>query len=244
MSTINESISRVRELLDYPMENHPSLHRVYGALIRHIQHCFNELNNTGQAWTYASENVVVAADTDTYTLSATNFGKPIGVVTYSTDDSSFETRIPFFEVQNLSFEWGLPRNAAAGFWQTDTASTHSAMRVAFYRTAGTNTVKMIFRPVPKAAATYTVHYSVGDWTDDVALTATPLLSEHHSMFEIPAALSLLPSAQWSGDENDQERRANLLRSLQGEYQLFRPAWTAYIAEQTHSGMGFREVSYL
>lgn len=244
MSSVNESISRVRELLHYPMENSPALHLVYGAILRHLQHRFNQLNNTGQAWAYSSTNVAVVSGTDTYTISATSFGKPLSVTTYSTDSSAYETRIPFFEVQNLVFDWDHPRNVAAGYWQTDTASTHTAMRVAFYRDAGTNTVKIMFRPVPQAAATYTVMYSIGDWTDDVSLTSTPLLSEHHSVFEIPAAISLLPLAKWSQDADmNIAKRNELAKSLTFELSMFEPSWMKYIAEQTHSGMSFREEFY-
>lgn len=247
MSNINESISRVRELLNYPQVNTPSIHRIYGAVIRHLQHRFNELNNTGQAWAYATENVSAVANTDTYTLTATNFGKPLSVVTYSTDDSHIERQVPFFEVQNLTFNWDYPRNIASGFWQYDfdVNSAHSASRAAFYRDAGTNTVKLILRPLPKAAATYTVMYSIGDWTDDVALTSTPLLTEHHSVFEIPAAIALLPSSKWSKDEeSNMNQRKMLSDSLRFELSnFFEPSWNTYISEQTHSGMGFRETTY-
>lgn len=244
MSSINESLSRIAELLDYPMNNTPSLHRRYGALLRHLQNRFNELNNTSSPWAYSTENISVVADTDTYTLTSTNFGKPLSVVTYSTDDGHIETRIPFFEVQNLTFDWGQPRNAASGYWQLDSSNTFSAERVAFYRDAGTNTVKVKFGPLPKATATYTVLYSIGDWTDDVALTATPLLSEHHSVFEIPAALSLLPSSKWTQDEAANiEKRKELAAAMQWELSMFEPVWLTYIAEQTHSGMGNRSISY-
>lgn len=246
MSNVNESISRIKELLDYPQENTPSLHRIYGALIRHIQHRFNELNNTGQAWAYATENVSAVSGTETYTLTSTNFGKPLSVVTYSTDDSHVQRQIPFFEVQNLAFDWDYPRNIASGFWQYyfEANSAHSANRVAFYRDAGTNTVKLMLRPIPQATATYQVLYSIGDWTDDVALTSTPLLSEHHSVFEIPAAIALLPSAKWGpDDEKNMVKRKMLSDSLRWELSMFEPSWTTYISEQTHSGIGFREVSY-
>lgn len=244
MSSINESVSRVRELLDYPRENAPALHRIYGAIIRHLQHRFNELTNSGQAWAYSTEQVTVVADTDTYTLTATNFGKPLSIVTYSTDDGHIERAVDFFEVQNLTFKWNSPRNVAAGFWATDATSTHSAERVAVYRSAGTNTVKLIFRPLPKSGAVYTILYSIGDWVSTALLTDTPLLSQFHFMFEIPAALALLPSARWSADEKENQlHRENLKQSLVGELGMFTPSWTDFTSDITHAKMGERVAPY-
>lgn len=244
MSSINESISRCREILDYPLSNSPTLHRIYGALIRHIQNRFSELGNSGQAWAYATEQVTVVSGTDTYTLTATNFGKPLSLVTYSTDDGHFERSVDFFEVQNLTFNWNAPRNAATGYWATDSTSIHSAERVAIYRNAGTNTVKLIFRPLPKAGAVYTLLYSLGDWAASATLTDTPLLSEFHSMFEIPAALALLPSAKWSDDENlNISKRKQLAASLEFELGLFTPTWVTFTSDETHAKMGMRESCY-
>jgi len=245
MSNINESLSRVAELLSYPQANTPPLHVRYGALIRAIQHRFNELGNSGQAWTYSTENVTVASGTDTYTIAATNFGKPLLVTTYSTEDSSFQANIPFFQVQNLAFDWDLPFNAASGFWATDSASVHSALRCAFYKSAGTNTTKVIFRPMPKAAAVYTVLYSVGNWVDSAALTDTPLLSQYHPLFEIQAALFLLPQCKWAGNDaaGDQIQRANLKESLAGELQLISPSWVDFTADIVNANMGMRDCSY-
>lgn len=239
MSSITESISRVRELLDYPKESKPQIHRVYGAVIRHLQNRFNELNNTAEAWAYGETTLSAVDGTDTYTVSATAFGKPISVVTYSTDDTHFERPVQMVKMSDIVFDWSVPRNIADGWWSLD-GSTHSATRIAFYRDAGTNTVKCVLRPIPQASATYRILYTVGDWTDDVALTSTPLLSEHHHIFEIPAALALLPSCEWGEDgKKDEMKRGMLEKSLLGELGMFEGVWKRAIASQVHDPMNFR-----
>lgn len=243
MSSITESISRIREALDYPYESSPQIHRIYGALLRHLQNRFNELNNTGEAWAFSEATISAVDGTDTYTISATAFGKPISVVTYSTDDNHFERPVQMVKISDIVFDWGVPRNIADGWWSID-GSAHSATRIAFYRDAGANTVKVRIRPVPAASATYKVLYTVGDWTDDVALTQTPLLSEHHSVFEIPAALSLLPTCKWSDDRDaDNAKRAMLEKSLTGEMMMFENTWRHAIASQVHDVMGFRQTDF-
>lgn len=230
--------------MDYPLSNTPVLHRIYGTLARHLQHRYNQINNTAQAWAYDTETISVVADTDTYTLSSTNFGKPLSVVSYSTDDGHIERQIPFFEVANLTFDWNAPRNAAAGYWQLDSTSTFSAERVAFYRDGGTDTVKLIFRPLPKATATYKVLYSIGDWVSSATLTDTPLLVNFHYIYELSTALALLPSARWTQDEEaNKVKRNELMQSLSGELAMFLPTWDTYISDQVHATMAIREACY-
>lgn len=245
MSTINDSLSRIGELMGSPMQNCPPLHVRYGALIRHMQHRHNQLNNTKESWFYSTEQLTVAANTDTYTLTSTNIGKILSVITYSTDEGHFEQSIPFFQTQNLAFDWDLPRNAASGFWQTDANSTHSAMRIAFYHNAGTSTMKAIIRPVPMAAGTYTILFSIGDWASSAAFSDSPLLSQWHSMFEISASIALLPDARWAGLTEDQNiiKRREYDNARSRELALMTPTWDEAILSTVEDRMTFRQSAY-
>lgn len=230
--------------MGYPRVNAPPLHVIYGTLLRQIQFRYNQLTNSGAAFAYDTETITVAADTDTYTISSDNYGKALGLVTYSTDDGHVERSIDFFEVQNLTFDWNQTNNAAAGYWQLDATSTFSAERVAIYKDASTGATKLIFRPIPKAAATYVLMYSIGDWTSDATLTSSPVLTQFAPMYELPTALFSLPNAKWDDDEKvNQLKRENLKQSIMGELQMMGDSWTDFTSGMSHAKMGMRESCY-
>jgi hypothetical protein len=57
-------------------------------------------------------------------------------------------------------------------------------------------------------------------------------------------MALLPLCKWgNGKEDDMEQRKMLRESLAWQLDMFTPAWTTTIAEQTHSGLSLREAAY-
>jgi hypothetical protein len=98
------------------------------SVLSYCQRLINRVNNTGRAWTLSEVNLDVSAGQDTYTLNVgSEYGKAIDI--YTVDDSNpnhIERSIPFFETQNMQFDWDLPNNAGNWFLSYDGSKQYGA----------------------------------------------------------------------------------------------------------------------
>lgn len=238
---ILQSIAKERDLLDGPKMNKPSVQRLYGATVRNFQDMYNLCANSDEAWTFDETDLIVTGGTDTYPIPGSklaNFGKPLLLTTYSTDDYAVERIIPFWDIQNLNFDWFLPKNYP-GWNPLPTGGDHSAERVSFFYGAD-GTPKLRFAPVPQTGATYRLKFSIGNWADSANIQASPILSNHHHLFEVRSAKDTLYMAEWNDVERkDLKERRNEIRSYLDEMEnRFLPAFKDYLKEMTHEGITF------
>lgn len=199
MPTVQTMCSETRLLTDDPRPQQPSGRRVLLAVLQAIQSFYSRLENTGQPWSIKPDyQLVVSGNTGDYLLAVDDsYGKPIQVLTYYPANPSIPQRyVEFVELQDMNFDWGLPVNVAS--WMYLDGSPNTAMRMAFYnKDDGSRWVRVL--PQPSLTASYLVTFASGDWASNVALTDSPVLTQFHSLPEIWAAESILPSCQWWDD---------------------------------------------
>jgi hypothetical protein len=233
LATIDQMINSVRGRLMQPRSQRPSDRDVYRSLLDHLKNLYNHLSNTGHTWEEYELTVTVSSGQSDYQLNDTRLGKPIIVFTKDdSDPSHIERTVPVFELQDLNFNWGLPNDI--GTSMLDWNNKHSAWRIGYYRREGLPYVR--FKPTPQDTAEYRVMYVIGNWADSAGLNDEPVLSEHHHLIEIRAAMSLLPFAEWDGSEDlNMSRRKALAMSLSNDASIFSVEFELY-ARSLHGQM--------
>lgn len=221
MPSVRQMQGGVRLRLDSPRAQAPTDLMVKQAVLSYSQRLINRVNNTGRAWTLQEVGLNVSAGQETYTLDVgSEYGKAIDI--YTVDESNpnhIERSIPFFEVQNMQYDWGFPNNAGNWFLTYD-GSNNTAMRMAIYRSVEGDVNVRVF-PIPQLSASYIVQFSTGFFMDSVSLDTTILLAQHHMLPETQAALSLLSRTRWSDSlKDDRGRRKDLAESLQYDISIF------------------------
>lgn len=208
-----------------PRAQRPSDRHIYRALLDHLKNLYNHLSNTGHTWEEYELTISASSGQSDYQLNDTRLGKPI--IVFTKDDSNpahIERVVPVFELQDLNFDWNLPNDI--GTSTTDWGGKHSAWRVGYYRRNGFSYLR--FKPIPQQSAEYRVMYVLGNWADSAALGDEPVLSEHHHLIEIRAAISLLPFAEWDDDENrNNQRQQKLALSLKNDEGMFAGEFELY-----------------
>lgn len=201
MPTIQQISNEVRVLCDDPLPQKPSPRRVLLAVIQSLQTFYSRLENTGAAWSLKSDyTLTVSSNTSDYQLAVdTSYGKPIQVISlYPANPSYIPRLIEFREFADMYFDWGLPQNIASWIWND--GSNCTAVRMAFYyKDDGTRWVRVL--PMPMLTASYAITFASGDWAANYALEDSPVLSQFHGLVETWAAQSVLPSCQWTADQN-------------------------------------------
>lgn len=225
MATIDQMISNVRGRLMDPRQQRPSDRHVYRAVNDQLKGLYNSLSNTGVTWEEYELVLSVNPSQSDYQLNDQRLGKPI--IVFTKDDSNpahIERVVPVFELQDLNYDWGWPNDIGESL--VDYSGSHSAWRVGYYRRNGVPYIR--FKPTPQLAAQYRVMYVIGNWVDSAALSDTPILSEHHHLIEIRASISLLPFAEWDGDESlNNQRRQQLAMSLKNDEAMFAGQFDIY-----------------
>lgn len=215
MPTIQESMSRVRTLLRDPKAQQPSDLAVLRRTLSKYQAMLNSLNNTGLAWAIGEVPLQVNQGQEDYEITgANNFGKALLVESADPGNPSHIVRqIEIFNIGNLDYNWLVPRNCA-GWYAAPDGSNTTALRTAFFRKEGFNSVYVRVRPVPQLSAQYLIVYEIGDWTGNAGLQSELLLPEHHDLVITRIALSILPLCDWTDDEAlNSNRRKELSMSL-------------------------------
>lgn len=181
-------IAEVRVLLDEPNHQHPTERHLWTIMGFNLQNFSNELQNTGQNWNIASFELNVVPDTDEYPITAPDFGKPIYILTKSTNPNMEEREVPIVDSQNFNFL----RARDYIRWDED----HSAAAIAFYGKGPMTTLhtcKLI--PKPNKAVAYTIWYKTGV-LPDLALADELLIPEHHQLLVTRTALAAIPYCRW------------------------------------------------
>ncbi len=217
MASIAQICADTRLLLDEPRPQQPSSRRILLAVVQALQSFYSQLENTGQAWSLKPDySLVVSSNTADYLLAVdSSYGKPIQVLTAYPSNQSFIPRyVEFREFSAMNFDWPYPVNLAA--WILNDGSNCTAMRMAFYyRDDGTRWVRVL--PQPQLSATYTVTFASGDFAANINFETSPVLSQFHSLIELWAAESVLPSCQWSDDAKyNADHRRELALSLKND----------------------------
>lgn len=238
-------MQNVRMWLRDPVPNQPSKRLVLNAVLRRTQSMFNRLSNTGKAWAISETGLTVNANQSEYLLTVDeSFGKPLRVTTLFPGNQSHIPRdVDFFDIGDINYNRMIPDNIASGLWADD-GSNCTADRIAFFRKEGfADNVWVKVSPVPMASASYSIEYSIGNWADGAALTDSPVLTQHHQMPEIEAALDLLPSADWwmDNEPENRKRRVELAQSLSNALGDFREDWKTYVKSMTQGKMRRREM---
>lgn len=255
MATLQEQSANVRTSMGDPLPQSPSPRHVWQAIIRQAQSFYNQLNNTAVSWATAETTVDVVAGIADYLISAPAWGKCLLVSTVdASNPGHWERWVPFYEPQNLLLAYDGPRDGAS--WSTGfiDGSQHTALGVAFLRDSGTGLTAR-FRPVPEAAATYNILYTIGDWASGARLGSVPVLSEHHHLIEVKAALSCLHMAKWwvvpaDADAETQAafakmnagQREQVEIALLRDEQQFAVDFDRYKRSQTGAKIGFKRPS--
>lgn len=238
MPSIRQMADNVRLRLGEPRSQRPSRRAVLQAVCTHVQSAiFNRLGATGKPWTIEQVTLPVAANQGTYTLNVgTEFGRAVDVYTSDPGNPShIERSIPFWNLQDLQFNWGYPENIASSFLTPD-GSPNTADRIAFYRNS-VGDISARILPMPQLAASYVVLFTVGNFIETASLDSSPLLSEAHMLPEVRAALSLLPQTEWCDDKaENRAMRKDFGITLEAQNQIFTADFENMIRAQQGSKM--------
>ncbi len=244
MASVQQMCSDVRLRVDDPLSQRPSSRRILQAVLDATQSFYNQLENTGQAWSLKPDySLVVSNGTQDFLLAIDeSYGKPIQVITTYASNPSFIPRyIEFREFAEMNFDWPYPQNIAS--WILNDGSNCTAMRMAFYnRDDGSRWVRVL--PQPQLTATDLVTFMSGDFTANITMETSPVLSQFHSLIEIWASQSLLPSCQWSSDQNyNASHRKELAVALQNDRERFEDEFQRYCRNLVVDQMGQRTSSF-
>jgi hypothetical protein len=244
MSSVNQSISRVRTLLLNPKDQKPTVDQIFDALLRESQDFHNELSNSHQAWTVGSVDVDVTGDQTDY-LVARSVGKILFVTAFPDDNDSPMIPVEFSDLAGVSNDYWWYSPLDYGYARDFNERFYSAypLKIAFYRSDG----NLKFRIMPQSVnyARIRITYSLGDWAENLTTSSTAVLGEHHSLVETRAAINLLAGAEWTDNEEaDERKRMRIERSLIGQEERkaknFMYARRNLIADADSVRLGFGE----
>lgn len=244
MPSIQQMCAQVRLLADDPLPQKPSLRRVLLAVLQATQSFYSRLENTGQAWSIKPDyTLVVGANTSDYLLAIDgSYGKPIQVLTYYPQNPSYIQRfVDFVEFQDMNFNWPYPVNISS--WMFTDGSNCTAMRIAFYyRDDGTRWVRVL--PQPNLTAQYLITFASGDWASTAGMSDSPVLNQFHSLIEMWATQSILPSCQWSKDQRyNMEHRKEIAVALKNDEMRIAEEFDRYCRNLVDDHIGTRISSF-
>lgn len=230
----------VRAEMGTPNLGAPSDRQIISKLLQHSQNLVNHASNTGHAWDEYELTVNVSPGVADYQLNDTRFGKAL--VVYTRDDSNsthFVRTVPVFELQDLHFDLDLPNDAGLYTFVGYDDSSHSALRVGYYRRDGVPYLR--FYPTPQYVCDYDVLFTTGDWATGAALADTPpVVAEHNHLIVVRAAISLLADAEWFNDPDENDRKATKkAMALQNDEKMYATQFDAWILNAHQATMGSR-----
>lgn len=215
------------------------------AVMESLQSFYSQLENTGAAWVVQPEYTLqVTSNTSDYLLAiSSDYGKPIQVLSYYPSNPSYVQRpIDFVDLQDLNFNWNFPTNLAS--WLFTDGSNCTAARMAFYyKDDGSRWVRVL--PTPMLSAQYIVTFMGGDYASTANIADSPVLSQFHSLVEVRAAMSLLPSCQW--DHSDQKynmaHRREIAEALKNDEARIDDQFSRYCRNLVDDKIGVRLSSF-
>jgi hypothetical protein len=189
--------------------------------------------NSGNPWNFADTDVVTVPNETLYQITAPDFGTPLSVLTKNdyANPNFIVRRIPFYLAQDLNtVEYDLPQNAGiwyGGYLFSAFDPNHVALRCSF--TWRNNVPYIEFIPFGNQQATYTIRYlQSASGVNQMALAQEPVPAEDADLIEIRAAKSLLPLAQWEGNNEavNTVKRTQLYQSLADDERLAKEQFDA------------------
>lgn len=227
--TIHDLAANTRRVrLRNPLPQAPTPEQVFHTVLSKVQRGFNRLSNTGKPWATGTATVPFPT-----TFTQTGYSEPF-LLNLPTDAGKIITIVndysanSFSPLSNVVFE---PEIVGIG----DMFSSMSiswfgwgACRVGIYRDIQGNWYGVTWGYLTNAQ-NYKIIYSIGDWMSTAGLENSVILSEHAAVFETDAGLELLDAAEWtSDDEKNEKKRLSILPGLTRAYELANQDFERYI----------------
>lgn len=243
MSTLQQNMTEIRYLLDEPAEGSPSDRILWSILNNQINHHKSQLQNSSAQWDVDSWELITAAGTEDYLITATNFGKPFWTHTEDTGNPQLaRVEVPFSMLQNTDmFYRGPVQPYASGNTQ------FSAVVISFYRRADSWYARLT--PTPGGSVSYRIWFEVAPG-GQLALGDTPGLTPFHHLIRVKTALVALPYSGWGAIRSDAddpkkaaawERKTKALAVALGmQAQDFERQFDTYLASLTDAGVERRQ----
>lgn len=214
-------MNNVRLRLGDPRAQRPSDMPLLNQVCTQVRTIRRHQRNTSNPWNFNDTTVSVTPNVSAYQINTSDFGTPLAVLSWDPNNPSWVARlIPFFQPQNMPYDWGLENNIAVAFTPWD-GSNCTAQRCAFYWRDGTAFIE--FQPIPLLTASYRIRYlQNANGVNDMALTESPLSNEDCDLAEVRASIALLAISEWMGGDTKEgravntERRRDLAMSLSAE----------------------------
>lgn len=214
-------MDNVRLRLGSPRANRPGDFPLLNQVSTQIRTIKRHQRNTSNPWNFNDATVTVTPNIGAYQINVADFGTPLAVLSYDPTNPVWIARlIPFFQPQNMDFDWGWANNSALSFAPFD-GSNCTAQRCAIYWRNGNPFIE--FNPVPQLQASYRVRYlQSASGVNDMALTESPLSNEDADICEVRSAIALLALCEWNSPDSKEgraynaERRRDLAMSLSAE----------------------------
>jgi len=213
-----QSLFRVRDLLDTPLPNKPSFHRLMEQQISEEMDVVNATNNTGIPWATATYQLNYSPGQDSYDINVSNFGKILYVVKETTNPYIPYISVPFDDVSQQ--DYGTLFNYYGNYGQAF-ALPLTPEKMSFYREGTLNAqFKCTIQPQPQQSATYILTYLPGYLGTDDPLSSATQMPGHGGVGRLRAAKALLNYAEWGDDKAENRlKRADLAQGF--AYQLER-----------------------
>lgn len=217
-TSIEDMTTNVRTRLGEPRAQAPTDLQVLNQVCSHTRNVLRLRRATGNPWNFNDLILDVQPGTSTYTISASDFGQPLAVLTWAPQVTTWVPRmIRMFEPQNFYVDYNnFPNLAGWNNWPWD-GSNCTADRCSFSWRANIAYVEIL--PVPQLPASYKVRYlQSANGVNTAALTSSPLNNEDSDIVELRSALSLLPLTEWAASEDEgvrmnAEKRKDLFVTL-------------------------------
>ena len=220
-------IENVRLRLGTPRANAPDDQATLNAICSHVRTLLRHRRATGNPWNLNDLIVQVIPNTDTFTITAADFGQPLAVITYDPMNPVWVPRyVKIYEPQNLVLDIpALPNQFASYAYLPYDASNCTAQRVAFYWRD--NVAYIQFWPLPQLVAQYKVRYlQSANQVNAQSLATSPLPEEDTDLVCTRAAVSLLATTDWmapdtaDGRSYNAEKRKDLAMTLANDEREF------------------------
>jgi len=227
-----ENIFRTRDWLGRPLPNSPSFHDILRQEISTEMDILNKTNNSGRPWALSTYQLNYTPGQDTYAINVTDWGKAVYVERLQGDSYIRYLAVDFSDVNDLSYGtvWQYPSNS---FGQTPWMAV-APERMSFYRQGVLNAQATVrIQPEPQTSWTYLIHYLPGVIGNQDPLESAVQMPEHATLAQLRNAASLLALAEWSTDEEkDERKRARLEKSFAYQLSIKEPFFREYIKSIT------------
>lgn len=204
MSTINQSVSRCRELLLDPMEQKPSVKQIFGAYLRAMTNFYNKLTNSSQSWSIREHTIVLTGGSNNDYLVTGDTGKVLFV---TAQNNGAPYPVEFTDLADASSYWWLYQPFAAARPE-DYNYAGAPFQIAFFRKDGSLYARLPYEYL--SGETLTITTSTGNWVNNIGIEQSAVLTEYHHVPEISAAFALIPGVRWTDDIVADERKADRL----------------------------------